>query len=98
MGKFIVDLDTLDQKIAEMARFDTTVDDHLRRLDETMARLHGVWSGGAADSQRRAQAEWTAGAEQMRAALKAIREAARVAHTNYTSSATTNARMWGQVR
>ena len=98
MGKFVVDLDTLDQKIAEMARFDTTLDDHLQRLDQTMARLHGVWSGGAADAQRRAHEEWTAGAEQMRDALTAIREAARVAHTNYTSSATTNTRMWSQVR
>ena len=94
---FSVDLELLEEAVAEMSRcgeaLDVLLDEVARRVDD----LRATWSGAAALAQDGAQAEWEAGFRQMRDALASMRAAGRVAHGNYADAAETNLRMWEQV-
>ena len=68
----------------------------LEDVDGRVDRLHATWSGAAAAEHRRAHEEWLRGVAEMRAGLAAMRRNAGIAHGNYSSAATSNARMWGQ--
>lgn len=91
---FAVDLDELLGTIDEMVQ----CGHELEALLEEVARIHLPWSGRATLAQVAAQAEWEAGFRSMREALGVMRAAADVAHGNYAEAASTNLRMWGQVR
>lgn len=93
-----IDLDLLDQRIAQMERFEASLDRELARLDEAVARLHDTWSGLAAQAQREAHAKWRAGAHDMRVALSGLRSAARIAHGNYSGAIDANRTMWERVQ
>jgi WXG100 family type VII secretion target len=95
---FQVDLDQLEDAADGLATLETTVEQQLERLAETLGSLHRTWSGEAADAQRAAHARWTTGADEMHAALGRLRAAATHAHTGYTAAATANADMWRQTR
>lgn len=95
---YAVNLQDLDDSITAMAGFDARIEQHLAALDRTMGTLHGHWTGDAATEQADAHRRWTEGAAGMRAALKEMHAAARIAHTNYTNAADTNVAMWRQVR
>jgi WXG100 family type VII secretion target len=94
---FRVDVDLLDETVAEMARCGEALDELLAEVSRRVDALRLTWSGAAALAQDEAQAEWEAGFREMRAALAAMRAAGRVAHGNYLDAATTNLRMWEQV-
>ena len=98
MTRFSVDTSALAERILEMDRFVDTVQQQLDALDQAVARLHVTWQGDAAAAHRRAHAEWRQGAEDMRKAVAAMRAAAQIAHDNYESAASANARMWGSVQ
>jgi ESAT-6 family protein len=94
---FGVDLDLLDETVAELTRCGAGLDDLLDEVSRRVVSLHLTWAGAAAGAQEGAQAEWEAGFRQMREALGDMRSAARVAHGNYRTAAATNLRMWEQV-
>lgn len=91
---YTVDLDLLDQRIAQLVAFERSLDRNLAALEKTVSELHDTWSGLAARAQRDAHTKWMAGAREMRTALAGLREAARVAHTNYHGAAAANLTMW----
>jgi WXG100 family type VII secretion target len=93
-----VDLDELLATIDEMARCTTALDALLDEVARGVADLHATWAGQAATAQSVAQAEWEAGFRSMREALASMRSAADTAHGNYADAASTNVRMWEQVR
>lgn len=93
-----VDLAVLDSRIAQMEAFERSLDAQLAHLEETVATLHDTWSGLAAQAQRDAHAKWLAGAREMRAALGGLRQAARIAHGNYSGAVTANTTMWERVQ
>lgn len=94
---FSVDLDLLEESVAEMTRCGHALDALLDDVSRRVAALHLTWSGAAALAQEEAQAEWESGFRQMHEALGAMRTAGRVAHGSYRDAAATNVRMWEQV-
>lgn len=88
-----VDLAELDSMIAQMARFEAVSREHLAELDARMNELHSVWQGEASQAHRAAHRELMKGVADMHAGLRAMREAARTAHGNYSRAARTNADM-----
>ena len=98
MTKFSIDTDALEQRITEMTAFERTLERQLEALDKAVADLHITWVGEAATAHQRAHTEWRKGADDMRTALTAMREAARIAHGNYHSAVRANVRMWESVR
>jgi WXG100 family type VII secretion target len=92
-----VDLDLLDETVAELARSGEALDVLLDEVSRRVAALHVTWAGSAAIAQEGAQAEWEAGFREIREALAAMRAAGRLAHGNYRDAAATNLRMWEQV-
>lgn len=95
---FSIDPDELSEVVGDLTR----CEHQLLRLGEDIARqmavLQSQWEGLAADAQREAQEEWASGMAAMRSALAELREAADLAHTNYTSAASTNLDMWRHVQ
>jgi len=94
---FDVDLDLLDETVAELARGGAALDDLLAEVSSRVAALQVTWAGRAAVAHEGAQAEWEAGFRDMREALAAMRAAGRLAHGSYGEAATTNLRMWEQL-
>jgi ESAT-6 family protein len=97
-SSFGVDLDLLEETVAEMARCGEALDVLLDDVARRVSALQVTWAGRAAVAQEEAQAEWEAGFRQMSAALASMRTAGRVAHGSYGDAAATNLRMWEQVR
>ena len=95
---FSIDPDELSDIVDDLVR----CEGKLTRLGEDLARqmavLQSQWEGLAADAQREAQEEWTKGMTAMHGALTELREAADLAHKNYTGAASTNLDMWRQVQ
>ncbi len=98
MPGFVVDLDELLDVVDELDRCGARLDVLLDHVAARVGSLHATWSGAAADAQLAAQAEWERGFREMREALAVMRAAAETAHGNYEHAATTNLRMWEQVR
>ena len=95
---FEVDLDLLDETVAQMTRCGEGLDDLLDEVSRRVAELHLTWTGAAAIAQDSAQAEWEAGFRAMRTALAVMRADADIAHGHYSAASATNLRMWEQVR
>lgn len=95
---FAVDLDALSDTVDELTRRGDGLDVLLDEVAARVAALHLTWAGEAATAQRAAQAEWEAGFRDLREALAAMRAAADLAHGAYGEAATTNVRMWEQLR
>jgi WXG100 family type VII secretion target len=95
--RFGVDLDLLDETVAELERCGDDLDGLLDEVARQLSALHLTWAGVAADAHEGAQAEWETGFLAMREALAGMRTAGRSAHANYRDAAATNLRMWDQV-
>ena len=93
----VVDLDLLDETVAELAQGGEALDDLLDEVSRRVSALQLTWSGAAALAQEGAQAEWEAGFREMREALAAMRKAGQVARDSYHDAAGTNLQMWEQV-
>ena len=95
---FSIDPDELSDIVDDLVR----AEGRLTRLGEDIARqmaaLQSQWEGLAADAQREAQEEWAKGMSAMHGALTELREAADLAHGNYTGAASSNLEMWRQVQ
>ena len=95
MPGFVVDLELLQDLIDRMCGFERSLEQRLDEVDTRVARLHGAWSGDAADSHRLAHQEWVAGAQQMHAAIVTLRRISATAHSNYAAAVAANRAMWG---
>lgn len=98
MTRFSVDLDELDSVIGDLSRFEATLSEQLAQIDGEIERLHLTWTGAAATAQSAAHRRLMEGAREMHEALGRMREAAQLAHRNYSAAAQANARMWAQAR
>jgi WXG100 family type VII secretion target len=97
MTIYSVDLDQLDQVIEGMGKFDTALDEHMKKLDARINRLHTTWSGDAASAQKAEHEKWMQAAREMRHAMATMRSAGRTAHDNYSRAIAANVGMWDQV-
>jgi len=95
---FGVDLGALTHATDQMEACHASLSDLAADLERRVAALHLSWDGDAARAHHEAQAAWDRGCREMREALAQMRAAGRTAHTNYTSAADTNLRMWEQIR
>ncbi|MDG3014657.1 WXG100 family type VII secretion target [Speluncibacter jeojiensis] len=91
---YSVDLDELDDIVAQMSRFDSDAEHLCAEVDALVARLHVTWTGEGADAQQKAHERWQRGATRMREALADLHSTAQVAHTNYTAAVRANVGMW----
>lgn len=98
MSGYSVDTEALQQRITEMTSFEKTLERQLADLDRAISQLHITWIGEAAAAHRQAHATWRTGADDMKQAIAAMRDAARIAHGNYHSAVSANTRMWESVR
>lgn len=73
---------------------------HLGRVradvDAQVGQLHVTWTGEAAERQAAAQRRWAAGADDVHAALAALRAVASIAHANYLAAVQANRGMWAR--
>ncbi|HEX4725188.1 MAG TPA: WXG100 family type VII secretion target [Pseudonocardiaceae bacterium] len=98
MAEFTVDLDRLDDVVAEISRFDQRLEAALEDADNRVNQLHTTWRGTAATRHQQAHEEWQRGIAEMRAALAVLRQNAATARSNYGNAVTANVGMWGQAR
>ncbi|MBI3226168.1 MAG: WXG100 family type VII secretion target [Mycolicibacterium cosmeticum] len=89
-----VELDELSAFIEKLSNFEQRAESIAADVDAQTTNLHGTWSGSAAASQQERHQEWMAAASTMREAIAELRNAATVAHRNYTKVGETNAGMW----
>jgi ESAT-6 family protein len=94
MTAFEVPLDGLVDVVDHLAALEQQLDERLAEVDARVGRLHGVWSGVAADEQLLAHRRWLAGAREMQAALTTLRGIVGTSHANYSSAVSANRRMW----
>jgi WXG100 family type VII secretion target len=93
-----VDLGRLDSVTEDLRRTQVEMERQLKTLDGLVAGLQDVWRGQAATAQQHAHAVWSKEAHDMHTALVQLQEAAKLAHSNYSSAVDTNLAMWKQVR
>lgn len=84
-------LDLLDRLRRAEAEFDGC----LGAAAAAVRRLHGEWSGSAADEQLAAHQRWTAGAREMHEALCALSGTVSATHDRYAAVQSANVAMWG---
>lgn len=94
MARFAVDLEELDATVVKIGAYVEYLEDKLHALDQRVASLRDGWTGDAAEAQRDAHSEWTAGARQMREGVDAMHKVARTAHSSYQSALAANLRMF----
>jgi WXG100 family type VII secretion target len=94
MSAFAVQLESLADVVDRMALFEREVEERLGELESRMSRLHGTWTGAAAEEHRAVHERWMTGAREMRDAVATLRRIGSTAHSNYSSAITANQRMW----
>ncbi|CRZ17161.1 esat-6 like protein EsxE [Mycolicibacterium neworleansense] len=90
----IVDRAQLQSAANRMMALERVVDECLGDAEQTMAALRSSWHGDGSDAQAQAQQQWQDGAEQMKAALSALRQILQTAHKNYSDAVDKNGLMW----
>ena len=95
--RFAVDLDQLDEVIGRLRLHHDHLEAVEARLTVAVIRLHGDWTGAAADAHTEAQAQWDDGFAAMRSALAGMRAAAEVARDNYHAAAEANVALWREL-
>jgi uncharacterized protein YukE len=91
---YSVDLDELLAFVDRLDRFTKRSESIAMAVDQQITELHGTWSGLGADSEKQYHETWMKLAGEMRATADSLREAAKVAHGNYTDVAALNSAMW----
>ena len=95
---FTVEADELSHAVDRMEACGSALHELAADLERRVATLHISWHGEAATAHQAAQVEWEQGFRTIREALATMRNAARVAHANYTAAAEANLHQWEQVR
>ena len=94
MTAFSVDRDVLLDAIDQLQRLEGRLETALDDADREVNRLHGTWTGAAAQEHRDAHARWRRGAAEMHEALVVMRKVAAGAHENYGRAVAANVSMW----
>ncbi len=93
-SEFSVNMDQLDQIVARLAGLAGFVADNLDDVDDHVATLKGTsWEGVAADAYEVAHQQWIAAARTFAEGVGDMSDAAKAAHSRYTSAAEMNKRM-----
>jgi WXG100 family type VII secretion target len=92
--RYRVELEELLAFVETLQAFEQRAETIAARVDNHVADLHDTWSGDAASAHLALHSEWIAAADQMREALAELREAARIAHQNYSNAVEVNIAMW----
>jgi WXG100 family type VII secretion target len=92
--RYRVELEELLAFVETLQAFEQHAETIAARVDEQVTSLHDSWSGDAASAHLALHSEWVTAASQMRDALAELREAAHVAHRNYSDVIEVNMAMW----
>ena len=85
-----VNLGSLDQMIAELAGFDTEIEQQIAALESRVASLHTRWEGDAAAKHAQAQADWTKGARLLSDGIKGLHRASADAYRSFQETIAAN--------
>ncbi|WP_280398674.1 WXG100 family type VII secretion target [Nocardia carnea] len=91
--EFAVDIERLDNLIARLSNLAGYLTEQLDLIDDKVATLDGAWETLAANAYRDAHRLWSTGAREFATGLADISDAARTAHTRYTTAAQVNKKM-----
>lgn len=94
MSAFAVQLESLVDVVDQLATFERQLQEQLAELESRMSRLHGTWSGAAAEEQLAAHRRWMDGARGMREAVASLRRIGATAHSNYSGAVAASQQMW----
>lgn len=87
-----VDLDQLDDVVAHLASLSDFLTGHLTELNNRVATLTGgSWESTAASAYSDAHARWAASTQEFIDGVSTMRDAAKNAHSNYTTAISQNA-------
>jgi WXG100 family type VII secretion target len=90
---FTVDIQRLDDLVTRLSNLAAYLAEQLDLIDDKVADLDGVWETLAATAYRDAHLLWSTGAREFATGLADISDAARTAHTRYTTAAEVNGKM-----
>lgn len=93
MSRYTVDLAHLARFIGKLDEFSTRSEEVGAAIDRQIAELHENWSGMAASAHREYHRVWTQAADDVRAALADLTQAAHRAHHHYTDAVQLNVAM-----
>ncbi|WP_063127650.1 WXG100 family type VII secretion target [Nocardia fusca] len=91
--EFTVDVQRLDDLVARLSNLSGYLTEQLDLIDDKVATLDGAWETVAANAYRDAHRLWSTGAREFATGLADISDAARAAHTRYTTAAEVNRKM-----
>lgn len=92
-SEFTVDIERLDNLVARLSNLAGYLTEQLDLIDDKVATLDGAWETLAANAYRDAHQLWSTGAREFATGLADISDAARTAHTRYTTAAQVNKKM-----
>lgn len=94
MTGFRAELAALAEFVGRLDAFERRADSLMLELESEVRRLHGQWTGSAAQAHLDAHRRWLAGAQRMRTAATELRAQVHDARSNYAGAAEANLRMW----
>ncbi|MFI6309958.1 WXG100 family type VII secretion target [Nocardia fusca] len=92
-SEFAVDIERLDNLVSRLSSLAGYLTEQLDLIDDKVATLDGAWETLAANAYRDAHRVWSTGAREFATGLADISDAARTAHTRYTTAAEVNRKM-----
>jgi len=94
MAAFRVTTSSLQHLVTELENISASLEDALTRADQAVERMHQQWAGDAASAHLASHQAWAAQAQQMKAALTQLQQAAGGARSNYTAAADASVEVW----
>lgn len=92
-SEFAVDIERLDNLVSRLSSLAGYLTEQLDLIDDKVATFDGAWETLAANAYRDAHRLWSTGAREFATGLADISDAARTAHTRYTTAAQVNKKM-----
>lgn len=90
-SRFSVNLEELDAIVSRLSGLAGFIGDHLGDIEQRVADLHGTgWEGLAAHAYADVHREWMRSATELVDGIREMSEAARDAHSAYTSAVQAN--------
>ncbi|MFI2284000.1 WXG100 family type VII secretion target [Nocardia beijingensis] len=94
MSEFSVNLDDLDQIVTRLSGLAGFINEHLDEIDDKITTLVGTgWESVAALTYSDAHRQWMIGAREFADGVREMSDAARKAHTRYSTAADINRQM-----
>lgn len=89
-----VDFSSLEGLAGSIRRATADVERALDDLEGQVRALGEVWVGAASDGFQRTQADWMAGARDLRSRLNYLHDLVTTAHGNHARAVSTNSAIW----